>query len=354
MTLPKAEPTEPVKVSVVLPARDAAGSLRRQLDALDRQTFSDAFLVVVADNASTDATAHVAATYRPATYRLRVIRESNVGINFARNAGIVSAPDGKVFLCDADDEVAENWLEGMASALEPGLWVAGALDYCRLNTARTRHVWNAPARSVHHRSDPYVDDTRGCNCGFFRTMWAELGGFDDRLSGTGGDETEFFMRGVPRRVSPTSRRRPAVVGYRLRPGVGRHGASALPAGSQSDQDEPAAGRPTSSVPAHVALWHRGSAQGLGGGPPGPVPARSSLRVGRVGEPPERTARRPLPDIDRRSPAMKFSVVTPAYNASSTILTTIRSVVDQSHPDWELLVVDDGSLDDTAGARRLDP
>ena len=46
--------------------------------------------------------------------------------------------------------------------------------------------------------------------------------------------------------------------------------------------------------------------------------------------------------------MKFSVITPAYNASSTILTTIRSVVDQSHQDWELIIVDDGSLDDTAG------
>ena len=37
-------------------------------------------------------------------------------------------------------------------------------------------------------------------------MWAELGGFDERLSGTGGDETEFFMRGAPRRVPATSRR----------------------------------------------------------------------------------------------------------------------------------------------------
>ena len=204
----------------MLPARDAAGTLRRQLDALDRQTFRGAFRVVVVDNCSKDRTADIAATYRPATYRLRVIRESNVGINFVRNAGLAAAPDGKVFLCDADDEVAQDWLEGMVGALEPGVWVAGALDYCRLNSARTRHVWNAPSRSVHHQSDPYMDDTRGCNCGFLRTMWAELGGFDERLSGTGGDETEFFMRahhaGYRQRHVAT-----ALVGYRLRPGVGR-------------------------------------------------------------------------------------------------------------------------------------
>ena len=32
--------------------------------------------------------------------------------------------------------------------------------------------------------------------------------------------------------------------------------------------------------------------------------------------------------------MKISVVTPAFNASSTIMSTIQSVLDQSHDDWE--------------------
>ena len=45
--------------------------------------------------------------------------------------------------------------------------------------------------------------------------------------------------------------------------------------------------------------------------------------------------------------MKISVVTPAFNASSTIMSSIQSVLDQSHDDWEHLVVDDGSIDDTA-------
>ena len=45
--------------------------------------------------------------------------------------------------------------------------------------------------------------------------------------------------------------------------------------------------------------------------------------------------------------MKISVVTPAFNASSTIMSSIQSVLDQSHDDWEHLIVDDGSMDDTA-------
>ena len=197
-----------VQVSVVVPARNAAPTLRRQLDALDRQTFEREFLVVVVDNGSADGTDEVATAYRPEHYRLRVVREPRVGINIARNTGVATAPDGMVFLCDADDEVAEDWLATMASALRPGTWVGGVLDYARLNSPRTRRVWNAPVRSVHRPTDPYVDDTKGCNCGFTRAMWAELGGFDERLSGTGGDENEMFMRAYHAGYRPTPRRPP--------------------------------------------------------------------------------------------------------------------------------------------------
>lgn len=38
---------------------------------------------------------------------------------------------------------------------------------------------------------------------------------------------------------------------------------------------------------------------------------------------------------------------PAYNAALYIAESIESVINQSYPHWELLVVDDGSTDDTA-------
>lgn len=41
-----------------------------------------------------------------------------------------------------------------------------------------------------------------------------------------------------------------------------------------------------------------------------------------------------------------SVITPAYNAAKTLSRTIESVRQQSHSNWELIVIDDGSIDTT--------
>lgn len=47
------------------------------------------------------------------------------------------------------------------------------------------------------------------------------------------------------------------------------------------------------------------------------------------------------------PQPLVSVIIPAFNASNTLDATLRSVRDQTHRALEILVVDDGSIDDTA-------
>ena len=46
------------------------------------------------------------------------------------------------------------------------------------------------------------------------------------------------------------------------------------------------------------------------------------------------------------PDVKISVVTVAYNSASTISDTIRSVLDQTYPPYEYIVIDGASKDDT--------
>lgn len=44
--------------------------------------------------------------------------------------------------------------------------------------------------------------------------------------------------------------------------------------------------------------------------------------------------------------MKITIIVPCYNAGKTIETTIKSILVQTHKDFELILVDDGSVDDT--------
>jgi teichuronic acid biosynthesis glycosyltransferase TuaG len=44
---------------------------------------------------------------------------------------------------------------------------------------------------------------------------------------------------------------------------------------------------------------------------------------------------------------KVSVIMPAYNAANTISQSIQSVFKQSYKNWELIIVDDGSIDNTS-------
>ena len=43
-----------------------------------------------------------------------------------------------------------------------------------------------------------------------------------------------------------------------------------------------------------------------------------------------------------------SIITPCYNSERFISKTIESILNQTYPYWEMIIVDDGSQDNTRG------
>jgi glycosyltransferase involved in cell wall biosynthesis len=112
------------RVSVVIPAYNAAGFIRRTIDSVLAQTYTDYELVVV-DDGSTDDTAKVAQGYGA---QVRYIHQPNAGDGPARSAGIAAARGEWIAFLDHDDEWLSNKLKLQMGLLDrnPDLRWCGA------------------------------------------------------------------------------------------------------------------------------------------------------------------------------------------------------------------------------------
>jgi glycosyltransferase involved in cell wall biosynthesis len=180
-------------VSVVVPVRDAARHLPRQLEALARQDYGGAWEVVIADNGSRDDSAEVARRWLPRLPAARLIDASAVrGPSHARNAGAAAARGDFLAFCDADDVACPAWVGAMAEAAAHGDLVAGGVGARELNDERTRSWHDVTPRERALESLGFLVHASGTSTGVWADVFQALGGFDERVRV--GEDIEFSWR----------------------------------------------------------------------------------------------------------------------------------------------------------------
>jgi len=98
-------------VSIIIPVYNASKYLRRCLDSVLAQTFSD-FEVILIDDGSTDDSGVICDDYTK-DVRFRVIHQKNFGVSRARNVGIQESIGKYIVFVDADDYLNPTMLQRM-------------------------------------------------------------------------------------------------------------------------------------------------------------------------------------------------------------------------------------------------
>jgi glycosyltransferase involved in cell wall biosynthesis len=173
------------KVSVVVASYNGARTLETCLASLTRLNYPD-YEVIVVDDGSTDSTPEIASRFPT----VRCLRQSNLGLSAARNAGIDSATGEIVAFTDDDCRADEDWLFYIVQDLLKGGY-AGIGGHNFLppdDSPAAAAVMASPGGPAHVMlTDCEAEHVPGCNMAFFKWALKEVGGFDPVFRKAGDD-----------------------------------------------------------------------------------------------------------------------------------------------------------------------
>ena len=205
-----------MKLSVIVPCFNAADTIPNQLEALANQQWSEPWEVIVADNGSTDDSVTIVEQYQEKLPNLLIVDASDKsGRAHACNIGVLAAASDAIAFCDADDEVAPEWVAAMGEALSQYDFVACRLDDEKLNEPWTLKYRRSGQRDGLQKDEYlcYLPHAAGASLGVKRSAYDAVGGFDESILIL--EDTDFCwkiqLKGVELQFVPE-----AVVHYRFR------------------------------------------------------------------------------------------------------------------------------------------
>lgn len=188
--------TEAPALTVLLPTRNGATTIHRQLEALARQTWDKPWELLVIDNRSTDGTAGVVEGFQDRIPQLRIVEAAErTGFPYACNLGVREARCDAIAICNDDDEVDEHWVGAMGRALAEHELVAGRLEAERLNEPWAVAVRGHPQRDglLYWSFGTHLPFAAGATLGMHRSLHERIGGFDEAMV-PAGEDMDFCWR----------------------------------------------------------------------------------------------------------------------------------------------------------------
>jgi cellulose synthase/poly-beta-1,6-N-acetylglucosamine synthase-like glycosyltransferase len=195
-------------VSVVLAARDEAGSIEACLRSLVGQNYSGRFEIIVADDHSADGTDRVVAEVAKKHAIVRLIRITAAPPGWAPKkfalSEAIDAGSGEIILTtDADCIAPPAWIDGMVRHFEPGIdIVAGpvTLDYPGVQkTLWTRlqrlELFSLFAAAVGGNASGIITASGG-NLAYHRDVYRRSGGLSAIRGLVSGDDDLLVQRMV--------------------------------------------------------------------------------------------------------------------------------------------------------------
>ena len=174
------------KISVVIPCYNHGAYLDEAVNSVLRQSCTDFEIVVVNDGSTDPQTVELLRSYdRPKT---RVIHTVNQGLSSARNTGVRNATGRYILPLDADDRIAETYLEKAAAVLDARPEVG--VVYCDQEMFGERQgLWSIPPY------DPVAqlfDNLIFATAMYRKSDWAKVGGYSTKFV-YGWEDWDFWI-----------------------------------------------------------------------------------------------------------------------------------------------------------------
>lgn len=206
MPAPPPTPSHPL-ISAVVCTHNRGSLLDLALLSLAEQSLAPAlYEVLIVDNASTDDTRSIAEAWAARYPHFRYIRESQIGLSYARNRGVQEARSPLIAYLDDDARACRDWLARLIGAFNAPaapavvggpvalLWEGG-----RPPPWMNKQLIYALSFVDYGPTPRPVGHVNGCNMAFQKSAIEALGGFKTHLGRQGkallgGEESDLIGR----------------------------------------------------------------------------------------------------------------------------------------------------------------